>query len=166
MGVMSEGLSPGVKDTKEADLRSEMFRVGSNVLQRFRRGLKQETVEKPFVLEGNRRQGFRQRKDDVKILAGQQFCLTFFQPLGARQRLAFRAMPIAARVISIPFLPALVAPLKMAAESSGATGFESMQYTLLRGGQRGSVLLAKLLAMSAHNVANFEGRPHERTRAA
>jgi hypothetical protein len=97
----------------------------------------------------------------MKILAGQQFCLTLFEPLGAGQRLAFGAMPIAARVISIPFMPALVAPFEVAAESSRATGFEGTQHTLLRGGQRGSVRAAKLLAMGAHDVTDFQSRSHE-----
>jgi hypothetical protein len=56
---------------------------------------------------------------------------------------------------------ALIASLEMAAESCGAAAFDGTQHTLLAGGQRRGVLLAKLVAVRAHNVGYFQGRPHE-----
>src|ERR1700722_13944724 len=52
----------------------------------------------------------------MKILARQEFGLTFFQPLRWGQRLALGAMPIGARIICIPFVGTLVTSFQMTAE--------------------------------------------------
>jgi hypothetical protein len=47
-------------------------------------------------------------KDHVKIANLQEFRLAVFEPFGARQGLAFGAMPIAAAVVAIAFLATLI----------------------------------------------------------
>ena len=69
-------------------------------------------------------------------------------------------MPIRAGVVRVALMPALITALQMTAESGRATGFDSAQHALMSVGQRDSVRLAKLLAMDAHDIGDFEGLPH------
>ena len=73
-----------------------MFRICHNRLQSFGCSPKQQIVHLAFILEGQCGQLFRHREHDMEIFAIQKFSLTFFQPLGPGERLAFWAMPIAA----------------------------------------------------------------------
>jgi hypothetical protein len=56
---------------------------------------------------------------------------------------------------------ALVAPFQVTAERRGTAAFDGTQYTLLPGGQRPGMRPAKLVAMDAHDVGDFQCRPHE-----
>jgi hypothetical protein len=96
----------------------------------------------------------------MKILARQEFGLAFFQPLRAGQGLALGTMSIGARVVCVPLVAALVTSFQMTAERRGATQFDRAQYPLLLRRQRSSMRLAKLVAMSAHDIGDFQGRPH------
>jgi hypothetical protein len=96
----------------------------------------------------------------MKIFARQQLSLTLFQPLGSSERLTFWAMPIRAGIVNVPLVPTLVTPFEMAAQCCRATSFDGTQHPLLCRGQRGSMHSAKLVAMGAHNISDFEGRPH------
>jgi len=60
----------------------------------------------------------------------------------------------------IPFMAALVTSFQMTAESRGATQFDRAQNPLLPRGQRSRMRLAKLVAVGAHDVGDFQGRPH------
>jgi hypothetical protein len=96
----------------------------------------------------------------VEVLAGKQIGLALFQPSGSRERLAFRTMSVAAGVVRVPFVTTLITSLKVTPESRSATGFNGAQHAFVCAGQRGSMRLAKLLAMGAHDVGDFKGRPH------
>ena len=95
-------LTPGVEHADEADLGAEMLGIGGDHVQRLGRGPEQDGVDRFLVLEsdlgGRRWQG----EDDVETRRWQQLALPRDQPGGARWSLAFRAMPVAARVISDP----------------------------------------------------------------
>ena len=69
-------------------------------------------------------------------------------------------MAIGARVVCVALVAALVTLLEMAAERSCAAAFDGTQHTLLPHGQRLGVRPAKLVAMGAHNVGDFQCRPH------
>ena len=70
-------------------------------------------------------------------------------------------MTVRARVVCVAFVATLVALLEMPAERRGAAAFDGTQHALLPHGQRLGVCPAKLVAMGAHNVGDFECRPHE-----
>jgi hypothetical protein len=59
----------------------------------------------------------------VEVTAGQQFGFAVIEPFFLRQRLAFRAMPIAAGVVSNLLKATLVTLLNMSAKSGGSTYF-------------------------------------------
>src|SRR6516162_7478271 len=94
-----QGLSPGMQDAEEADLRSEMFGIGGYFQQGGRGGLEQEREENFFVLPHQGDQGVRHAEDEMKIVHRQQLLLTFREPLFAGMGLAFRTMPVPAGVV-------------------------------------------------------------------
>ncbi len=58
--------------------------------------MEQDAIDDRLVLEGDGRDLVRHGEDDVEVLRRQELGLPVLQPLGAGQRLAFRAMAIAA----------------------------------------------------------------------
>jgi hypothetical protein len=69
-------------------------------------------------------------------------------------------MPIGARVVCIPFVAALVTSFQMTAQRRDATQFDRAQHPLLLRGQRSSMCSAKLVAVRAHDIGDFQDRPH------
>ncbi len=57
-------------------------------------------------------------------------------------------------------MAALVTSFQMTAERRGATQFNRAQHSLLLCGQRSSMRLAKLVAVGAHDIGDFQDRPH------
>ena len=113
-------LPPGVQHRQETDGRAQTLGIGSDGEQRFRGRTEQDAINLAGILECESSDLLRQRKDNVEVGNRQQFAFPFGQPFGARQGLAFWAMPIAARIIrddSMPARIALLHILHMAAES-------------------------------------------------
>jgi len=69
-------------------------------------------------------------------------------------------MPIGARVVCVPLVAALVTSFQVTAERRGAAQFDRAQHSLLLRGQRSNMRLAKLFAVRAHDIGDFQGRPH------
>lgn len=61
-------------------------------------------------------------------------------------------------------MAALVTTFQVASQCGGTASFDGAQHALLSWGQRGGMRLAKLAAMGAHNISDFESRPHEQRR--
>ena len=163
MGMRGESLSPGMQDAEEADPDTQAPGIGRDRSKSFGRSPEQQIVHLAFVLQGQGGQWCWQRKHDMKIVARQELGLAFFQPLRSGQRLAPGTMPIGARVVGIPFVAALVTSFQMTAQRRGATQFDRAQHSLLLSGQRSSMCSAKLVAVRAHDIGDFQGRPHVET---
>jgi hypothetical protein len=97
----------------------------------------------------------------MKIFTLQQLGLTFCQPIGSGQGLTLGAMAVGAGVVCVPFVIALVTAFQMATERRGTAPFDGTQHPLLHPGQRFGMCLAKLVAMGAYDVGDFECRPHQ-----
>src|SRR6516164_6595766 len=97
--VVQQVLSPCVQYTEEADLGSQMFWIGSNGAQRLRRRPKQDVVNHCLVLECDNLDLHRHGEHDVEIRHVEQLRLPVRNPLGARQALALRTVPVTARVV-------------------------------------------------------------------
>src|SRR5215471_2538297 len=160
MGMSSENLPPSVENAEKADLRAQVLRICRDRLQGLGCCSEKQTIDLPLVLQAQLGEGFWQCKDDMKIFAGQEFSLTLFQPLGSRQRLTLGAMAIRTGVVGISFMAALITSFQVTAESHCATQLDRAQHPLLPCGQRGSMRLAKLVAVGAHDIGDFQGRPH------
>src|SRR5215469_4152803 len=89
-----QGLSPGMQDAEEADLRAEMFGIGGYFQQGGRGGLEQKSEENLFVLPHQWDQRVRHAEDQIKIVQLQQLLVTISEPLFACISLAFRTMPV------------------------------------------------------------------------
>jgi hypothetical protein len=94
--VMQQGGTPGVQDGKEADLRTQVFGIGSYRAQSLGRGLEEDVVYHLLVLVSDRGNLIRHSENDVKVLAVKKFRLAVFYPLCACQRLTLGAMAIPA----------------------------------------------------------------------
>ena len=99
-----------------ADLGAEMAAVGGDVALGLRRDAEQDTVDLRLVVEreiGHRR---RHGEDNGEVGHRQQLGLARLEPFGARQTLAFRAMPIAAGIVGATNKPAIGTLLGVPAE--------------------------------------------------
>src|SRR5580698_8066969 len=119
--MMMQILSPGMEHRHEADSRAQMFGVGSDLQEGFRRGAKEHAVNYPLVLEGQGRDQLRQREEDVKVLDREQLSGALFEPRRAGGALALRAMAIAAGTIRDRAMTTAVALYDVATERCGAT---------------------------------------------
>jgi hypothetical protein len=97
VGVVQQVLSPGVQDREKADLGAQVLRIGGDGAQRFGAGVKQQVVDEPLVLVGDRRDRLWDGEHDVEVLDIKQFGLPVLEPLRAGERLALRTRPMPAR---------------------------------------------------------------------
>ena len=74
-------LAPGVQHAEKADLRSEMFRIGGDLQQGGVTRAEQQSIQDLLVVQGERSQFTRQRKDHVHVGNRQQFPAARRQPL-------------------------------------------------------------------------------------
>jgi hypothetical protein len=99
MGMMLQSLIPGMEHAEEADPSAKMPWITSDLKQGVSAGVKEQVVDEPLVLQGERSQLSRQSEDGMYIAGGQQFPFTRLEPAQARVALAPRAMAISARVV-------------------------------------------------------------------
>ena len=109
MRVMSESLAPGVEHCGDADAGAKMVEIGGDRDQRLGGGAEQDGVDGGLVVEGDRGDRRRQREDDVEVRDRQEFSLTLGEPLGARQALTLRTVPVAAGIVGDAGRPAVAA---------------------------------------------------------
>src|SRR5271165_4132559 len=102
MGMKLQALIPTMEHAEETDFGSEMPWITSDFKQGLGAGVKEQVVDEPLVLQGERCQFPRQREDGVHIARGQQFPLARLEPAQARVALASWAMPVSARVVGDP----------------------------------------------------------------
>jgi len=96
MRVMLQILPPRMKHAEKADLRSQVFRIGRDLDQRFSARPEQKIVESLLVLQCQRRQVMWKREDHMKVRNFEQVFSAFSQPLFAGVGLTLRAVPIPA----------------------------------------------------------------------
>ena len=159
MGVMQQGLSPGMQHGKEADGSSEMFRVGSDGTQCFRSRAKKNGIENFLVLKCHGGELFGNSKDDVIIRSGKQLGHARFEPLCLGKGLAFRAVAIAAAVIGITLLAAAIAKIDVAAQEGSSADFNGAHGTMLIARHGRAVDLPILRAAIAEDIGHFQRRP-------
>src|SRR6202165_5234490 len=98
--MMRQRLSPSMQDRDAADLRAEPARIGSKRRHRLSGGLKQDGIDDGLVLESDRGNRCRKRKDDVEKGNRQQVGFSRGKPRGSGSPLAPRTMPLTAAIIS------------------------------------------------------------------
>jgi hypothetical protein len=67
VAMVHEGLTPGMQDREEADLGTEMLRIGGDGAQRVGGGGEENVVDPRLVLVRDGGDFLREREDDVKV---------------------------------------------------------------------------------------------------
>ena len=96
------------------------------------------------------------REHHVEVGHVEQFRLTVLEPLGPRETLALRAVPVAAGVVGDALMAAVAAPLDMTAERGGAATLDRGHGTPPRGGQRRAMLVTESRAEVAEHIRHFQ----------
>jgi hypothetical protein len=94
--MVHEVLAPGVEDGREADLSLEALLA--ELEERGAGALKEQAIERGWVLEDERAQGGGEGEDPVEIADGQERTPLLLEPLAAALVLAGRAVAVAAAV--------------------------------------------------------------------
>ena len=132
MRVVQQVLAPRVQHGDEADLGAQVLGVGSERAQGLRRRLEQHVVQQRLVLIGDGLDGLWHREHDVEVFDRQQFGVAILQPLRTRQRLALRAVAVAAAVERDALVTAGVALLDMPTQRRGPATLDRTHRAQLR----------------------------------
>lgn len=89
MGMMGQRQPPGVQDQRDADVGTQMLRVGGDRAQRLRGDGEQQVVDQRLVGIGDGRDRRRQGEHHVVVLDRQEVGLARLQPLPAGTRVRF-----------------------------------------------------------------------------
>ena len=158
MGMMDQGLSPGVQDGEKPDRSTQMGRVGGNGAECLGRRPEEDVVDDRFVLQGDRGDRLRAGEHDVKGLGLEEVGLAGRDPPRAGQRLARRAVPVATGVVPDARVATAVTLLDVAAERGRPTPFEGGHHPSLCRRQRGPGIGAIRVAIAADDV-RYGGDP-------
>jgi hypothetical protein len=120
VGMMRQRLPPCVQHGDDANLGAEPARIGGERRHRLSRSLEQDGIDDGLVLESDRCDRCRKRKDDVEIGNRQQVGFSRGKPRGSGSPLTLRTMPIPAGIISDACHAAVVASLHVTAERLGS----------------------------------------------
>jgi hypothetical protein len=120
MGMVMEGLAPGMEYRQEPDFGSEVAGVGRDLQERLGGRLEEETIEDPWVLEGYGCEKLRQGENDVEVGYGQEMRLLSLKPPGRLAALALGAVPIPTGVVGDLLFAAAVTLLDMATQDAGS----------------------------------------------
>ena len=126
MRMMLEGLSPGVEDGEQAELRPKVFGIGGDFQECLGGGPEQDAIDGGFVLEGHRSQLLGKGKDDMKIGTREQITTLAVEPFLARRALALGTVAVAAGIVRDDAVSAAVAGIEMAAEDGGAAVLDGL----------------------------------------
>jgi hypothetical protein len=159
VGVVLEGLPPGVQDGQEADPGAEVRRVGGDLEQGVRGGAEQQAVDHPRVLQGDRPEGRREGKDDMEVGDGEQLGRPRLDPPRRLGGLALGAVAVAARVVSGLPMAAPVAGLDVSAQRRRAAPGQVGQGAPLLRGERAAVRVAEGVAVLPDDVGDLEPGP-------
>ena len=124
MRMMRQRRAPGVQHQRDADLRTEMLRIGGDRAQRLGGDVEQQAVDDCLVVVGDGADRRRQREDHVVVRHGQQIGLPCLEPALRGARLALRAMPVAAGVVGDLRLCARMTAQHMSAQRRAAALFD------------------------------------------
>jgi len=154
-----------VQHGQEADLRTQMLRIGGNGAQRLRRRPEQDVVNHGLVLKGDDLDLRRNREHDVEIGHVEQFRLTVLQPLGSCETLAFWTVPVPAGVVGDALMAAVATTLDVTAGQGGAAILDRSHRLPPRGRQRRTVPVTKSRAEAAEHIRHFQPLSGHETRS-
>ena len=101
MRMMDQILAPGMENGEETDFGAEMLGIGGNESEGFGRGMEENAVNGPLVLQSDGGNLFRHCKNDMEVRSIEKLGLAVLNPLCASEGLALGAVPIAATVVGM-----------------------------------------------------------------
>jgi len=156
VGMMREGLAPGMENSQEPDGGPEVAGVGRHLQQCPGRSLEQEPIDHLRVLEGHGGQELGQGEHDVEVGDGQEVRLLGLEPLGRLTALALGTVPVPAGVVGDLPLAAVVTLLDVAPQSAGPALDHGPQDPALSRGRR--VALPVRLTVAANDLGDLQPR--------
>ena len=160
MRMKLQALIPAVEHAEETDLGTEMPWIASDFKQGLSAGMKEQVVDEPLVLQGERSQFPRQSEDGVDVAGGQQFPFARLEPAPARVALASWAMPVSARVVGDGGrMSAAGAAVAMPAQRGGAAAHDGQQHLPVLPVDPPATVFHKCLSGTANNVGHLQERP-------
>ena len=154
--VVGQRRAPGVQHCGQSDPRAKMLRIGRDGDERLGRGLEQDAVDDGLVLVGDVADRGRQREHDVVVPNRQQLRFAVGQPFLGGDRLALRAVPVAAGVVGDAHMRAILAALDMPAESRGAAALDGRHDLQLREAHLSGVGAAPHRTVAAEDIRNLD----------
>ena len=115
MRMMLQSLVPSMEHAEEADLRTEVTWIASDLQQSCSAGVKQQVIDQPFILQREGSEFPWQSEDDVHIASGQQLSFPRLEPVQACIALTLGTVPIATRVVRDGGISAVRAVIAMPA---------------------------------------------------
>jgi len=134
--------------------------VCSDDAQRLGSGGEQDAIDDGLIEErdlGDRR---RHREDDVEVRHRQELGLPVGQPLGTRQPLALRAVPVAAGIVGDAKLAAGAALFDMAAQRCRAAGFDGAHDTALAAAEMAGMSHTVSGTVAAEDIRHLQRAAH------
>src|SRR3990172_6408719 len=158
--VVEQVLAPGVEHAEETDLSAQMFRISGDLQESRSAGSKQQGIQKPLVVEGQRSQRVRKREDHMYIGNSQEFSLAGGQPLVASVRPTLRTMAVAAGVVGDGHgMTAARTTVPVTAERCRAAAFDGREHSSVQPCQPRPLFLDEVFACRANDVGHLEGWP-------
>lgn len=158
--MTGEHLTPGVKNSQEADLAAQMSWIGSNGLKRRGDGVEQDGIDDGLILEGDLGDSGRHREHDVEIGDRQQVGLTVSQPPFASCALALGAMPIAAAVERHAGMRAILTSLDMTAKRCRPAKLDRGHDAAFDAAKMPVMDSAICMTMAAENIRHLQPGAH------
>ena len=149
-------LVPGVQNTEETDLLSQLLRIFGHFEQRFSARPEQKIIDCFLVLGGRRGKSAVQREHHVRVLDEQQFPGACSDPAVARLGLAAPAMAVTARVIADGAMSALRAGVFMRAEHHRPAAQDSADHLQVQPREPGMFPGAKRRQHLANDIGHLD----------
>ena len=131
MQMLAEVLAPGVEHHRGPDLAPEPLGISTEGLQGLRGRLKQEVIDHPWVSLGKRVDLVGEGEDQMEIGHRQELCTAGLDPALLRQRLALRAMAVAAGVVTRHFCAAVITHFQMAPKGRRTAVLDGLHHAAL-----------------------------------
>jgi hypothetical protein len=160
MGMVLQGLAPGMEDGGHPELCAQMLGIGRDGGERLGRRAEQDRIDDRLVLECDLSGWRRYGEDDVEVLDWKQLGLSRRQPLSTRQPLALRTMAIATGVIGDARCTAIVALLDMPAERRRPTRRDGTHHAPLDAAEMTGMHLPKSFAVAAEHIRHLQSGTH------
>ncbi len=157
--MMLEALPPRVEDHEAADRGAQALRVGRDLPQRRRCGLKQQVVHDTLIGQREPGQRLRHREDEVHIADRQEFLFSRRHPHVTGGREALRTMTIATAVVRKGRLCTLIAAIAVPAECRCSALGDGAEDASMMPRHPDAVPLHEAIAVLAHDVGHLKGWP-------